>query len=177
MRKSPIKHKIHSHTRNGKRVTSYTRGSGTKIKKKLSNPNPQKPKGYTVKLRYSNKPRDLETVKVISTSYMRAMDEALEERIDKRKPIEVTIIDPSIGEVLKWAGSRALKYGGKAVKAVAKGAYYSAKRSVESHVDDWKAEKLIEQAYSKNKGRRILARAKLKKFYPHVYDIMDISRS
>ena len=183
-RKSPIRHKVSSHTRDGKKVKSYKRGSGTKPTKKLSKPTIKKPKGYTVKLRYSKRPHDMETVKVIATSYMRALDEALEERFDKRKPIEVHLIDPSIGEVLSWAGSRALKYGktvaeyGKtATKTVAKGAYESAKRSVASSVDDWRAQRLIEDAYSDNKGKKILARAKLKRNYPHVWDIMGISKS
>ena len=177
-RKSPIKHKVKSHTRDGKKVKSYNRGSG--LRWKLRKPKigkANKPKGYTVKLRYSKRPHDLETVKVIAKSYMRALDEALEERLDERKPIEVHLIDPTIGEVLSWAGDRALRYGKTATKAIAKGAYDSAKRSVESSVSDWKARSLINDAYSDNKGRATLARAKLRRDYPHVWDIMDISKS
>jgi len=50
MRKSPIKHNVKSYTRKGKRVTGYTRGSGTKTTKHLSKPSINIPKGYTVKL-------------------------------------------------------------------------------------------------------------------------------
>lgn len=38
MRKSPIKHKVSSYTRKGKRVSAYTRGSGNKQTKKIANP-------------------------------------------------------------------------------------------------------------------------------------------
>jgi len=170
-RKSPIKHKVSSHIRNGKRVKSYNRGSGAKITRKLSKPTLGKPKGYTVKLRYSKKPRDLETVKVIATSYKRAIDEAFEEKIDKRLPIEIVVIDPSIGEIIHWAGSRALKYG----KVVAKKTGHMAKEKLKSEYSDYKIRQLIDQAYSPNRAIKTLARYKLQTQHPKVWDVMDIS--
>lgn len=37
-RKSPIHHRVSSHTRKGKRVSTYTRGSGSKTSKKIASP-------------------------------------------------------------------------------------------------------------------------------------------
>ena len=176
-RKTPVKHQVKSHTKKGKKVDPYLRGSGVKTQSRLAKPivGKLKPKGYTVNFKYSDKKGDAETVKVISTSYRKALDEAFEEKLDPRLPVEIVIIDPSIGEILRWAGSRALKYGKSATKKIAKGAYDSAKRSALSRVDDFKARQLIEDAYSSYKGRAMLARGKLKRDYPHVWDIMDLS--
>ena len=105
MRKSPIKHKVSSFTRNGKPVDAYLRGSGTKSVKKLAKPTvgkSNKPKGYTIIFTFSKKKGDKETVKVIASSYMKALDEAFEEKLDERIPVEIVIIDPSIGEILRW---------------------------------------------------------------------------
>lgn len=172
-RKSPLKHKVNSYTRNGKKVTSYVRGKGTKSSKKSANPTPVKPKGYTVTLRYSKKAHDIEVVKVIATSYQRAVDEALEEKVDSRQPIEMEIVDPSIGEIIRWAGSRTLEAGERAVRA---GGRYAKSKLRESY-DDWEARKLVDQAYSPNKAVRMVARSKLKNKFPLVWDVMDISRS
>ena len=177
MRKSPIKHKVRTHKKKEKIVQNYVRGDGNSPK--LAKPTIaklNKPKGYTVNFKFSDKPGDVETVKVISTTYLKALDEAFEEKLDERLPTEIQIIDPSIGEILKWAGSRALKYGKTATKKIAKGAYDSAKKMAMSKVSDWKTKKLIEDAYSEDKGTSTLARAKLKRDYPHVWDIIGLSK-
>ena len=75
------------------------------------------------------------------------------------------------------AGSRALKYGKTATEKIARGAYESAKKAAMSKVSDFRVKKLIEDAYSKNRGKSMLAKAKLKRDYPHVWDIMGISKS
>lgn len=183
-RKSPIRHKVSSYTRKGKRVQGYTRGSGIKTTKKISKPTLGKPKGWTITLRYSKKPHDIEVVKVIATSYQRAVDEALEEKMDKRQPIEMEIVDPSIGEIVRWAGKRAVKYGKKAVVAggkLAKSAAVAggqfAKQKLKESYSEWEVKQWINQAYSPNKATRLVARAKLKNLRPDIYDVMDFSKS
>ena len=47
-RKSPIKHKVKTHTREGKKVDSFIRGKGSK-NLKFANPNPIKSKKETIK--------------------------------------------------------------------------------------------------------------------------------
>jgi hypothetical protein len=176
MRKSPIKHQVRSHKRKGKAVRSYVRGHGAKTQSHVANPTikpKNKPKGFTVILTYSKDPKDKEVIKVIATSYTRAIDEAFEEKTDKRIPIEIRVIDPSIGEVLRWAGSKALEYGKKA--AVAAGHY--TKEKLKEQYSDVKIKMLIDQAYSTNRGTRLLARAKLRRDHPEVWNVMDISRS
>lgn len=183
-RKSPVRHKVSSYTRKGKRIQGYMRGEGARNYSKLAKPKVNKPKGFTVKLRYSKKPHDIETVKVIATSYKRAIDEAFEEKLDKRHPIEIEVVDPSIGEIIKWAGNRAAKYGKKAVVAggkLAKSAAVAggqfAKEKLKESYSDWEVKQWIDQAYSPNKGTRMLARAKLRQNRPDVYDLMDFSKS
>ena len=207
-RKSPIKHKVSSYTRDGKKVPSYVRGHGTKTILHLSNPNLlQKPKGYTITLKYSNKVGDHEKVEVIATSYERAVTEAFRDKTDKRLPIEIHVVDPSFGEVARWAGKHAVEFG----KAVAKESYHTgknlyndttsialehtsqgtglssslAKRALErrnqqfetrrKQLTDTEVKRLINEAYSRNKTVRTLARAKLRTEHPEVYHVLDIS--
>lgn len=167
-RKSPRIHRVKSHIRKNKHVDSYIRG----VKKQnihLSKPTIAKPKGYAVTLKYSAKPDDKEKVDVIAINYHRAIDEAFEEKKDKRMPIEIIVVDPSLGEVIHWAGSHALKYG----KLAAQKAYRTAK----SGLYNYETKKLVEQAYSDNRTVRAIARAKLRGKYPEVWDVMDISRT
>lgn len=171
-RKSPIKHKVRSYKRKNKVVRSYLRGKGQGTVPNLSKPTlHQKPKGYTVTLKYSD--TEKEEIKVIATDYHRAIDEAFEEKMDKRMPVEISVIDPLLGEIIHWAGARALKYG----KAVINKSYDFVKGQAISAAKDWETKRLIVEAYSENKGKQILARAKLKRDHPEVWDIMDISRS
>jgi len=175
MRKTPQKHIVKSHNRkNGKtRVKSYIRGRSIKTITNLSRPTIKKPKGYTITLTYSNKTKDKETQKVIATSYTRAIDEAFENKHDPRLPIEISVIDPSLGEIIHWAGEHAKKYGEIAIKKAGAIVVDEAKKQYSDH----KARQLIEQSYSNNRGIRILARAKLRQEYPHVWRTMDISRT
>lgn len=173
-RKSPVKHHVKSYSRKGKIVRHHIRGNGYKQNVKIANPSVcGKPKGWTVKLKYSNKPRDIEVIKVVAIGYKQAIDEAFEEKLDKRLPIEITVIDPSLREVIHWAGATALKYGSIAAKKAANYAVASAKQS---HYD-YKVKKLVNEAYSENRAVRALARAKLRKEHPDVWNVMDISRS
>lgn len=171
MRKTPIKHLVKTHQRNGKIVKSYTRGKGTRFQKvwnTRARPTIKKtPKGYTVNFVFPNNSK--ETVKVIATDYHRAIDEALEEKTNKATPIEIHVVDPSLGEIINWAGKRAVDYS---VKALQKG------RELHSQVHyDYETKKLVNEAYSPNRTIRTLARAKLRGKYPEVWDVMDISKS
>lgn len=173
-RHTPVRHKVKAHTRKGKPVKSFMRGSGSKSTKKVASPTVKaknKPKGYTVKFKYTAK--DTEIIKVIAPSYQDALDEGFEEKEDSRTPIEITVIDPSLGEVIHWAGSRAAEYSKKAAKKAAK----KGKEYVKSQYSDYKIKRLIDQAYSSNKSTSFLARSKLKRDHPDVWDIMSISRS
>jgi hypothetical protein len=199
MRKHPITHRVKSHNRDGKKVSTYVRGSRRLNPLRLANPTLTTPKGYTVKLRYSAEPHDLETIKVIATSYTRAIDEALEEKQDKRTPIEILVIDPSIGEIIHWAGHNTLELGkiaGKTALNTAKTGYRDltdvalehtaatntgftgalAKRQLE-HRNTKKEEVLVRQAYGKDKAKSAIARAQLRKYHPEVWNVMDLSRS
>jgi len=51
-------------------------------------------------------------------------------------------------------------------------AYCTIEQLILNAVDDWEAKKLIEKAYSKRRDTRILARAKLKRFYPDVWEVI-----
>lgn len=180
-RKTPIKHEVKKHLRKSKtyafgsrnivQVRSYIRGKGQKTVSKLSNPTLTKPKGYTVKFTYPDK--TTEEIHVIATNYHRALDEAFEEKTNKNTPIEITVIDPSIGEIIHIVGSKALEYG---KKAVTKG-WEFAKTEAKRATSDWYAKQLVEQAYSPNVGTRTIARSKLRNDYPEVWNVMDISRS
>jgi hypothetical protein len=209
MRKSPIKHKVSSYIRDSKQVHSYLRGHGTKPFIHLSNPNKfQKPKGYTVTFVYTKAVlnnhnihtthKDIEELKVIATSYQRAVTEAFRNRQDKRTPLEINVVDPSISEVARWAGQHALDFG----KAVAKESYHTgknlysnvtnialehtaqgkglssaiAKKQLEQRHDS-AVQRLIKDSYSSDPSVKTFARSKLKKEHPEVYHVLDVSTS
>ena len=111
------------------------------------------------------------------------LDEAFENRHDPRIPIEVIVVDPSIGEIIHWAGEHARKYGEIAAKksieygtkAAAAGASYAISKAKES-ANDYQTKRLIDQAYSPYHGIRTLARAKLQRDHPEIWRAMDLSR-
>lgn len=128
-RKPPCKHKVKSHTRKGGiKVQSYTRGSGSKPYKitkrrvvgKVTDETEVGPKPFTVNFMYSKRRGDGESVVVIADTYERALDEAFEEKVDSRWPIEVEIVDPSLGAVLKFIGEGAKRVGGLTLKGIRK---------------------------------------------------------
>lgn len=128
MRKSPIRHKVRSHSRRGLRgtysVRSYVRGKGERVqpitrKRKLTKE--RRPKSYTVNFKYSNKAGDGESVIVIATDYKEALAEALEEKKDVRQPIEVEVIDPDFGKVFRAIGRGVRKVGELGVRYSIKG--------------------------------------------------------
>lgn len=162
MRKSPVRHQVNSYTRNGTRIRAYLRGSGRKKLTAIANPT-LSPKGYVVNFTFPDKTK--ETVKVISTSYNAAIDEAFEEKVSKQEPVEIHIIDPSLGEIVSWARQR--------VSTTAKKVWSEAKKA--HH--DYQTRELIRKAYSSDPVTKAFARSKLKSEHPEVWDVMDISHS
>ena len=85
-RKSPIRHTVKSHTRQGHGVNTYARGKGTTrtlppFTRRRVLPK-EKPKSYTINFKYSNKQGDGESLIVIANDYQKALDEAFEEKKD-----------------------------------------------------------------------------------------------
>lgn len=181
-RKPPIRHTVKSHTRQGHRVNTHARGKGTRTISPFTRRRvltKEKPKSYTINFKYSNKQGDGESVIVIANDYQKALDEAFEEKKDPRKPISVEVIDPSLGSMLKIMARGA----GKAVKLGAKYSYITGKtvgkeaaHAVAKSYRELRLRRLIDEAYSPDKVRRVIARAKLKQRYPEIYKICHFSR-
>lgn len=172
------------------------RGHGTKIvrrrrMKRLT------PKSYTINFKYSNRKGDGESVIVISTDYHKALDEAFEEKTDKREPIEVEVIDPALGRVMHAVGSGVKKLGKFGAKYSVKGAHLAkragivagkvalkgvkfagkpAEVALKQRAIGWQAKKLLTKCYTGSKAEQILARRTLKREFPDVYDICDFSK-
>jgi len=132
-----------------------------------------------VNFKYSDKPRDGESVIVIATDYHKALDEAFEERVDTREPIEVEVIHPDIGRMLKAVATGAGKLTKLGIKYSYKGAKvlgYEAARAVAIKYGKLKVKRLIEDAYSPDRPTRVFARAKLRTKYPEIYAVCDFSK-
>lgn len=133
-RKRPVKHVVRGHRKSdGTVVHTYQRGKGAKPPMPIHDGPAMSvgPKAFTANFTYSNKKGDGESVVVIASSYAAALDEAYKERVSKRVPIAVDLIDPSISSVLSFIGNTAKdavskgiqgikKYGEKATKLGAK---------------------------------------------------------
>lgn len=145
-RKSPHKHTVSGHKRRGKWVQPFDRGRGTRpLKVRRSRvvggkgDLPTNELAFTVNFKYSDKPGDGESVIVIADApgdkldaktYRRVLGEAFEEKVDTREPIEVDMIDPSLGAVLSFIGKAAKKAGAFGLKAIKKGAEVGAKYGI-----------------------------------------------
>lgn len=182
VRKTPVKHRVKFHTRDGHPVHGYTRGHGSPrytLKKRITHLTSTKPKPYTVNFTYSEKKGDGETVVVISTSYHKALLEAFEERKDKREPIALEVIDPDLGKVLGAIGhglNRVAHIGGKyAVKGAKITGKWAAQQLAEKYNSSM-LKRLVNECYSTDRTTRILARARLKREFPDVYALCDFSR-
>ena len=192
-RKSPRKHTVKSHVRSGYRVSNYVRGQGsistaTLTRRRKIEDN--KPKPFTCNFKYSNKLGDGESVVVISTSYDKALKEAFQEKTDLRQPIEVEVIDPDIGRMLRIVAEGAktavkvgakeagkltklgIKYGYAGAKVLGKEAAFAIARAYRSQ----KLRRLIEECYSPDRATRAMARARLKEQYPTIYSVCDFSK-
>ena len=133
-RNSPRKHVVKPHTRKGKKVGSYVRGTGTSKKtpivkhtKMYDNSTKMGPKAFTVNFSYNAEETDGETVIVIADSYDAALDEAYEERVDNRNPYSIEIIDPDLKAVLSFVSNAGKKVGGAALHAAQRGSGYALK--------------------------------------------------
>lgn len=142
-RRRPVKHWVTGHTRRGKRVKAFQRGSGSHPQKYqrsrvvggvTDDDTPIGVHGFVVNFKFSDKPGDGESVLVMSDNFSDCLDEAYEEKIDPRSPIAVEIIDPDIGAMLEWTGKRvrsAIKYGKPKIKrATELGAKYAVKATM-----------------------------------------------
>lgn len=192
-RKSPVRHHVKSHSRQGKSVRSYTRGEGSRripsytTKRRISK---EEPKSFTINIKYSERKGDGESVLVFAKDYQSALDEALEERVDKREPVEVEIIDPDFGRIFKAIGTAAKKAGKLGAKAVITGAKYTVKgaqlfgkaaaeeiaKRAQSFEERLEAKKLLRESYSTDRFKRLRARAELRKKFPEIYTVSDFSR-
>ena len=205
-RKSPIKHSVKSHVREGGRVRAFQRGKGVKpavrsfATKRLIQKVP-KAKAYICNLTYSNRPGDGETLTIFGpggmAGYKKVLDECWEEKHDLRDPIEIHVIDPSLGDVLKYVGTGAKKVAhlggkfavkgghiayragvitGKGLKVAGRIGAKEAVKTFRSAAERGRVMIILNQCYSKNKYIRITARQKLLKKYPSVYDIAEFSQ-
>lgn len=197
-RKPPVSHSVSGHTRGGHSVGSYVRGSGSKYPNSPSRSSPQSnAEAFVVTMRYRDGTSEKVNVIAPRGAYKKAIDEALEERTHKAKPIEINILDPSLGEVigfirrgvgtgLKYVKSGIVKAsphvksgvrkGAKGLKRGVKSVGRGLSRSVESIRKNREAQRLVNHSYSEDPGKRALARTKLKEKYPEVYDNCDFSR-
>jgi len=177
-RKSPIRHKVRSYIRKGKRVRSYVRGKGSKTKtsaKKKIGKTLVRPKAFTVNFKYSNRKGDGESVIVIARNYNEALKEGFEEKVDTRKPIEVEVIDPTLGQALRFIGGKLKSASKLSAKYSVKGLKFIGKQT-KIHARDYMIKHYIRNAYSPDRTVRTFARYKLRHDYPEVWNVMDISR-
>ena len=109
-RKTPVKHHVKGHSREGHRVAGYTRGKGSASpigqRRQKIHPDTKfnKPKAFTVNFYYDESKKDGETIVVISDSYEKALKEAYEEKVDSRTPVSLDVIDPDFGKILGAIG-------------------------------------------------------------------------
>ena len=178
-RKSPVRHHVRSHTRNGSRVTSYVRGRGIQTALITKRRIVGKPKSFTVNFKYSNRKGDGESVIVIAKNYQDTLDEAFEEKRDSRQPISVEVIHPSSGTMLRIMArgvGKAVKLGAKYTYIAGKTVSAEAAHAVAKSYRELRLRRLIDEAYSTDRVTRIVARGKLKKRYPEIYKICDFSK-
>ena len=196
-RRSPVSHNVSGHTRDGHSVGGYTRGSGKTRTIPISR-GKTNAEAFTVTLKYGDGAFEIIHVFAPKGDYKKALDEALEERSQQhRYPIEVNVKDPSLGEVIGFirkgvgTGLKYVKKGikkasphvkegartlrrefGRSVKSVGR----QVSSSISSSLQNREAKRLVRHSYSDDPGVSALARVKLKKKYPEVYDNCDFSR-
>ena len=118
------------------------------------------------------------------------MKEAFQEKTDAREPIEVEVIDPNLGRMLRIVAEGAktavkvgakeagkltklgIKYGYAGAKVLGKEAAFAIARAYRSQ----KLRRLVEECYSPDRATRAIARAKIKTQYPEIYNACDFSK-
>ena len=118
-RRPPIAHSVDGHRRDGHSVSGYERGSGGRSSSSTGSRSSVRAEAFIVTMKY--KDGSSEKINVIAPvgAYKKALDEAMEERTHKAKPIEINILDPSLGEVIKYLSEgvgTGLKYVKKGVE-------------------------------------------------------------
>jgi len=149
-RKSPVRHQVSGHVRDGKQIAPFMRGKGSRPKKsqrsrvvgrKVDENLPKNELAFTVNFKYSDEPGDGESIIVIADApgdeldeetYRMVLDEAFEERVDTRQPIAVEMEDPSLDAVLSFIGGQAKKAGAYGLKTIKKGARVGAKYAIKA---------------------------------------------
>lgn len=169
-RKSPRRHNVKAHTREGYRVNNYIRGKATGISPFISRRKlfkTDEARHYIVLFKYGD--GTSEELKTISRSPIEAMTEADELRVSSLRPTEV-VVKNQIGRIVKRLGGIALK----TLKATAKLGVIAGEKEVEAlarYAEDKWAQRLIREAYSRDPAIRVSARAKLRRRYPEYYEI------
>lgn len=198
-RRSPIAHKVDSHRRDGHSVDGYERGSGSKVSSDQVIPlsgRKSNAEAFIVTLKYEDKTSEKINVFAPRGAYKKALDEALEERTHQEMPMEINILDPSLGEVISFIGKgigtglkyvksgivkatphikKGLKKAGRGIGRGAKAVGKGIGRRAVTYAQRKEAERLVNRSYSENLSRRAIARTKLKTKYPEIYDNCDFS--
>ena len=181
-RKSPVKHEVSSYTREGRKVSSHTRGSGylksrerKRVAKRFMQDTPMKePKLWVVTYTYKSSKK--ESVNVIAMTYDKALDEAFEERkYQNWVPTNVNIDDPDLLGFIKKTLSVPGKVAGASARA-AKWAGSGIGRQAKFTVEEQKVMHLLRNAYSDDARTKLSARIALKRIYPEYYELADFSR-
>ena len=191
MRSSPVLHDVKGHTRNGKHVNPYKRGSGQRTRSRRHRPvfdehTDMGVHAWTVNYTYDHPSVKGETVLVFADSYDGVLDEAFDERKHRYlAPTAVELIDPSIGEVLNAVKTKGRKVAGlgarysitavKAVGGAAKQATKEGMRMAKYKVTTRLLEQLLKDAYGPRGPRRLAARINLKRQYPDIWDMTNLS--
>jgi len=206
MRKPPDRHQVKSHTRRGKTVTNYVRGSGEHatgrprrvVGRKVFDQNTDMGvHAWTVNFTYDNPSVKGETVLVFADSYDGVIDEAFDERQYKHLiPTATELIDPSLGQIIgavkkgaKKAAGLGAKYSITTLKAASRAGAKAGKlaggtamnlgRSAVKYgsykVTTKYVEVLLQDAYGPRGPRRTAARYSLKKKYPDIWDMTNLS--
>lgn len=128
--------------------------------------------------KYSNRKGDGESVLVVAKDYKSALAEALEEKHDPREPVEVEIIDPHLGRVLRTIGRGAVKAAKLGARYTIRGVTTLGRIAAEEMArayKQFKVEQLVRKCYSPNRIERTKARYKLSVEYPEIYRVCDFS--
>ena len=170
-RKSPIRHSVKAHVREGYRVSNYVRGKGSRVEQTFTSRRKilktDEARHYVVLFKYGD--GTSEELKTIARSPMEAVLEADELRVSSLRPTQV-IVKNQVGKILKKLGKEALKALRWTIIQTWK-AGREASIALARYVDDKKAERLIREAYSKDPGVAISAKVKLKRSHPVYYEL------
>lgn len=174
MRKSPVRHVVHAHTREGYPVTNFQRGKGeheiqtTSPRDLFESSRKMREEGssretwevYTITFYYSKGRK--EKVTVVAEDSDDALNHALKIRKQSLKPIRMTVKDGIISVTSTLVGG--------AAEFTQKMADVGRKHRIEQiKMDSVQIEKLVKMTESQNKYEASMARKELKEKYPEIY--------